>query len=155
MNANKAKFLKYDFVKLLSALAPEAKGQWGKMNAWQMVEHMSYSFRVGSGRHPEKPVLTPEQTVRSYAFMMTEKPFKENTPNQLLPNDPEPTRNSSYKAALDELQSEIDYFFEVFESIPELRVVNPFFGNLNREEQVQLLHKHAVHHAKQFGLQVP
>ena len=56
--------------------------------------------------------------------------------------------------AIAELQIEIDYFFEVYNGKPELRMTNPFFGNLNYEEQVQLLHKHATHHARQFGLDV-
>lgn len=122
------------------------------MNAQQMVEHMSYAFRLGSGRHSEKPAYSTEITQKSYQFMMTEKPFRENTPNQLLPDEPIALINSSMKEAIAELQSEIDFFFKVYEGKPEMRVINPFFGNLNFEEQVQLLHKHATHHAKQFGL---
>ena len=54
--------------------------------------------------------------------------------------------------ALTELESEINHFFKVYSENPLLRTINPFFGNLNFEEQVQLLHKHATHHARQFGL---
>ena len=84
--------------------------------------------------------------------MMSDKPFKENTPNQLLPDVPAPFKHVSMKDAIAELQKEIDHFFSVYEKNSELRNINPFFGNLNFEEQVQLLHKHATHHAKQFGL---
>jgi hypothetical protein len=31
---------------------------------------------------------------------------------------------------------------------------NPFFGDLNFEENVHLLYKHALHHLKQFGVMV-
>ncbi len=149
---DKKKFLKEDFTKLLSSLRPEIKGKWGKMNAQQMVEHMSYSFRLGSGRHPEKPVYSPEITQKGYNFIMTEKPFRENTPNQLLPDEPTAVKHTSMADALTELQSEIDYFFKVYADNAGMRTMNPFFGNLNFEEQVQLLHKHATHHARQFGL---
>ena len=141
-----------EFTRMIGKLNPEQKGNWGKMNAQQMVEHMSYSFRVASGKHPEKPVLTPEQTQKSYAFMMTEKPFKENTPNRLLPDEPAPLKNKTMQEATDELQKEIDDFFSAFSSDSEKRIVNPFFGNLNYQEQVQLMHKHCMHHARQFGL---
>lgn len=148
---DKKKFLK-DFTKLLSSLSAEQKGNWGKMNAQQMVEHMSYSFRVASGKHPEKPFYSPEITQKSYVFMMTEKPFRENTPNQLLPDEPPAVKNKNMTDAIVELQSEIDYFFKVYSENGGMRTINPFFGNLNFEEQVQLLHKHATHHARQFGL---
>lgn len=140
------------FPDTLKVLDPEAKGKWGKMNAQQMVEHMSYSFRLGSGRHPEKPAYNPEITQKSYNFMMTDKPFRENTPNQLLPDVPPAVKHQNMDEALAELQSEIDYFFKVYSDNPGMRIINPFFGNLNFEEQVQLLHKHATHHARQFGL---
>jgi hypothetical protein len=149
---DKKKFLKEEFTKLLSSLKSEAKGKWGKMNAQQMVEHMSGAFRVASGKHIEKSAFTPEITKKSHDFMMSEKPFRENTPNQLLSDEPYPVKNKTMADALAELQAEIDYFFKVYSENPELRVVNPFFGNLNFEEQVQLLHKHTTHHAKQFGL---
>ena len=149
---DKKKFLKEDFTKLLSVLQPDVKGKWGKMNAQQMVEHMSYSFRLGSGKHIEKPAYSPEITQKSYSFMMTEKPFRENTPNQLLPDVPLPAKHKSMADSLTELQSEIDYFFKVYSDNAGMRAINPFFGNLNFEEQVQLLHKHAMHHARQFGL---
>ena len=151
---DKKKFLKEEFTKLLSDLKAEQKGKWGKMNAQQMVEHMSYSFRVASGRHPEKPAYSPEITQKSYQFMMTEKPFRENTPNQLLPDEPPVVKNKSMQETSAELQLEIDYFFQVYSENPGMRTINPFFGNLNFEEQVQLLHKHATHHARQFGLDI-
>lgn len=149
---DKQKFLKEEFVKQISTLSSEQKGKWGKMNAQQMVEHMSYAFRVASGRHPEKAMYTPEITQKSYQFMMSEKPFRENTPNQLLPDEPLACKQKNMADAITELESEINNFFKVYSENPLLRVINPFFGNLNFDEQVQLLHKHAVHHAKQFGL---
>ena len=148
----KEKFLKEEFSVMLCKLSAEQKGKWGKMNAQQMAEHMSGAFRVASGKHIQKPAFSPEITKKSHDFMMSEKPFRENTPNQLLLDEPYPVKNKNMADALSELQSEIDYFFKVYSENPELRVVNPFFGNLNFEEQVQLLHKHTTHHAKQFGL---
>lgn len=152
MNQIKSDFIRSKFTQLLSSLQPEQKGKWGKMNAQQMVEHMSDAFQQASGKKGMKPFFTEEQTVKNYTFMMTEKPFRENTPNQLMSDTPAPIKNASMKEALAELQNEIDFFFQIYEGNPEMKIVNPFFGNLNFQEQVQLLHKHAMHHARQFGL---
>jgi hypothetical protein len=149
--SDKISYIK-NFPKTLSILDPTLKGKWGKMNAQQMVEHMSFAFRWANGRSQTKPAYSPEITQKSYQFMMTEKPFRENTPNQLISDEPYAWKHAKMSDAIAELQSEIDHFFEVYSGKPELRMINPFFGNLNFEEQVQLLHKHAVHHAKQFGL---
>jgi hypothetical protein len=37
------------------------------------------------------------------------------------------------------------YFFEAFENDHNLVTRNPLFGDLNFEQNVQLLHKHALH----------
>src|ERR1039458_9392824 len=110
MNQIKINFIKTEFTKLLSTLQPETKGKWGKMNAQQMAEHMSNAFRWASGEVKLQAMLTPEQTQKTYAFMMSDKPFKENTPNQLLPDVPAPFKHVSMKDAIAELQKEIDHF---------------------------------------------
>jgi hypothetical protein len=61
-------------------------------------------------------------------------------------------KQPTMKEAIAELQMEIDDFFRIYSQAPGLRNTSPFFGELNFEEQVHLLHKHAMHHARQFGL---
>ena len=86
--------------------------------------------------------------------MLSDKPFRENTANPLMPEVPAPVKNISCKAALDELEGEIKYFFSVFEK-NNLKVTrNPFFGDLNFDENIHLLYKHALHHLRQFGVAV-
>jgi len=149
---DKKDFLKTGFIKLLSTLSSEQKGKWGVLNAQQMVEHMSDAFRNANGKEKHTVVLTPEQVQKAYGFMMMEKPFKENTKNQLMPEIPVPAKNKDMEAALAELQTEINDFFKEFETANEQRITNPFFGELNFQEWVHLLHKHATHHARQFNL---
>src|ERR1051326_6415481 len=148
----KEKFLKEEFPRLLSILNASAKGSWGVMNAQQMVEHMSDYVRIASGKDKYELSLTPEQSQKAYSFMMTDKPFRENTPNHLLPEIPPAWRNGSMQAASEELEKEMADFFSVYKNEPGLRVMNPFFGMLGYEEQLHLLHKHATHHARQFAL---
>jgi len=152
INMSKEAFLKTELPALCGKLDANQKGKWGVMNAQQMVEHMSESFRIANGRFPHQIVLTPEQVTKAYSFIMSDKPFRENTKNQLLPDTPRPVLHESMDSAIKELRDEIAYFFRHFDENKDLRVTNPFFGDLSREEWIHGLHKHAVHHLKQFNL---
>jgi hypothetical protein len=152
MNQQQVNFLKNEVVFHLKHLAPDAKGSWGKMNGQQMVEHLAEILKVANGRI-HQPVL-PDKTrmEKSYAWLMTDKPFRENTINPLLPEEPRPEEYNTMQQAIEAVQKELDHFFEVYAATPGLRIENPVFGNLNFDEQVQLLYKHTQHHLKQFGL---
>jgi hypothetical protein len=152
MNEQKKDFLKNELVPMLSKLEPSAKGKWGVMDAQQMVEHLSEFIRIASGREKRAALYPPDVTQKMHTFMMSEKPFRENTPNQLLPDVPPSWKNKDMAGALNELKDEISHFISTYEAAPALRVLNPFFGDLDYEEQVQLLHKHTTHHCRQFGL---
>jgi len=150
---NKSQFLKEQLVPAIAAISPEFKPLWGKMNLQQMTEHMSREgFQVANGKLPQALVTPEEHVPKMQAFLMSDKPFKENTPNSLMSLEPLPVKHPDMNAALEELQSEIDHFFTVYENEPGKAVMNPFFGSLDYEMQVQLLHKHALHHLKQFGV---
>lgn len=66
---------------------------------------------------------------------------------------PAPLRYKTIQGAIGALHQEVIYFFEAFEKNPNLVTRNPFFGDLNFEENVQLLYKHALHHLRQFGVE--
>lgn len=153
MNEAKINFLKNEFIPLLRNLHPEAKGKWGVLNGQQMVEHFSDAVRIAGGSFGITQIITPEEHLEKMrSFLMSEKPFKENTKNSLMPETPLPVRHSHIDAAIDELQHVFSHFFSLFETNTGLTTTNPFFGKLNFEENVQLLHKHAMHHLTQFGL---
>jgi hypothetical protein len=155
MTSNKADFLKKDFLTYLKSVDSATPPLWGKMSLQQMIEHFTDYVKIASGKIQNTKLLTPEdQLEKAQAFLMSDKPFKENTPNPLLPEAPPPVRNISMEEALKELETEIDFFFSVFKENNQPRTLNPFFGDLNFEQNVQLLHKHALHHLKQFGVMV-
>jgi hypothetical protein len=60
----------------------------------------------------------------------------------------------SYEAAVSELKAQLEHFFASFAANPKLTTLNPFFGVLDYDMNVQLLHKHALHHLRQFGVEV-
>jgi hypothetical protein len=149
---NKLEFLKTDFPNLLKGLNPEAKGGWGVMNGQQMVEHMSDSIREATGKQ-KLEILTPADRLEKVKeFAMSDKEFKPNTKNTKMPETPLPVRNSNMQEAIKEYENELHDFVHYFEINQGVTLPNPFFGNLNFEEWLHLFHKHASHHAKQFGL---
>jgi len=153
MIQEKAAFLRNRLLPLLRTIPTETRPLWGKMTFQQMIEHFADYTRIASGKtvHPE--ILTPpEQLQKARDFLASEKPFRENTANALLPEVPAPVRNPSVEEALRELQAEVEYFFTVFEENNLQVTRNPFFGDLNEEQNIQLLHKHALHHLRQFGV---
>ena len=156
MSIEKENFLRTKLVAHLQQLDPATPARWGKMNVQQMIEHYAGdAVRNASGRLKTDTILTPAENLpRMREFMMSDKPFRENTKNPLMKEEPQPTRYKTIQAAIGALQQELIYFFEAFEKQPGLITRNPFFGDLNFDENVQLLHKHALHHLRQFGIEI-
>ncbi|MBK6936690.1 MAG: hypothetical protein IPH18_07215 [Chitinophagaceae bacterium] len=153
MSLAKENFLRTKLITCLQRLDPLSPPRWGKMNVQQMIEHFSGdAVPCASGRvHFEKIITPPEHLEKLRDFMMSEKPFNENTKNPLMADEPLPCRYKTLQGAIGTLQEELIYFFEVFEKNPSLITRNPFFGDLTFEQNVQLLYKHALHHLRQFG----
>jgi|688.fasta_scaffold18777_4 hypothetical protein len=147
----KVDFLRTGFIGFCKTLSDDQKGKWGKMNAQQMVEHFSASVRIATKKETF-PLQTPLEKIPAVQhFINSDKEFRENTPNNLLSDTPSEWKHPSMEAAIDELSMEINEFFTYFETKPGQIVQNPFFGDLDFSMWVQLLSKHALHHAKQFG----
>jgi hypothetical protein len=155
MSIEKENFLRTRLIGYLQRLDASTPPKWGRMNVQQMIEHLSEEgVKVASGRRQADRILTPPENLdRMREFMMSEKPFRENTKNPLMKEEPGPVRHRTVQAAIGELQEELIYFFETFEKNPRLVTRNPFFGDLDFEQNVQLLYKHALHHLRQFGVE--
>jgi hypothetical protein len=149
---DKLTFLKTEFPKLLHKLKPDTKGNWGVMNGQQMVEHMAESVSFATGKN-NQALHTPAELVPKYKdFAMSDKEFKPNTKNVLLADTAYPLKQQAIQDAIVEYEKEVAAFINYFETHKGATLTNSFFGDLNFEEWVHLLHKHAVHHSKQFGL---
>ena len=152
MEQHKIEFLKTDFIPLLERLKWDNKGKWGVMRAQQMVEHFIEAVKNASGKLILPVINEGERLQKFREFLMSDIPFKENTKNPLLSEVAPDTHYPDIQAAIKKLQQELFHFFEVFSNTPGLKTRNPFFGDLNYEENIQLLYKHAHHHLTQFGL---
>jgi oxepin-CoA hydrolase/3-oxo-5,6-dehydrosuberyl-CoA semialdehyde dehydrogenase len=152
MTDEKKAFLKNEFVFLVNKLKGDEKGKWGKMNAQQMVEHVSGFFKVSTEKI-HFPLTTPLEHLPKYKeFLLSDKEFRENTKAPVLPEEALPLHYSSMKEAMVELKKSVDDFFDFFKGDASKTTLHPAFGKLNFDEWVQLHHKHVIHHLKQFGL---
>src|SRR6476620_9516869 len=94
---DKVAFLKGELDILLQHLTADAKGNWGKMNAQQMVEHLADFFDVSSGKI-KFDVITPAADLPKYlAFLHSDKEFRENTkaPAGIVSEEPQPPKYAS------------------------------------------------------------
>ncbi len=149
---DKLRFLEIEFPELLASIPLDTAPLFGKMNVLQMIEHMAYAFQQASGLVVHPTLHDAETTQKMYRFMMSDKPFRDNTPNPYLPDEPLPASYSAQPQAIEALKQAIQVFKETFTDQPEKRLLNPFFGELNFEEWTHLLFKHSWHHLRQFGI---
>lgn len=153
MSFEKENFLRTRFIRYLQQLDPQKSPLWGKMSVQQMIEHFIGALRIANGKTIVTDILTPpDKRVKMLEFLLSEKPFGKNLRNPLSGEEPEPAQFNTIQGAIAELHSELIRFFEVFEAQPTLVTRNPVYGDLNFDQNVQLLHKHAIHHLRQFGV---
>jgi len=149
---DKTIFLLNKYTDRLRSIDKDTKPAWGVLSFQGMVEHMSDTIKNHSGKIL-LPLVTPLDKVAIYKeFAIGDIPFKENTVNKLMGPEAPPLRFDSVTDAINELQSELEYFYKYFENAPEKTTLNPFFGDMNFEDSVHLAYKHAWHHLKQFGV---
>jgi len=152
VDSGKAEFLQKDFFHLLDQLQPTAKGKWGVMNGQEMIEHLIEVFRIANGKLKIPLINHGERLEKFREFLFSEKQFRENTKNPLLGEVPPSLIHPDKETALIELRKEVDDFFKLFDKDSGLTTTNPIFGDLDYAGNIQLLHKHALHHLRQFNL---
>lgn len=148
-------FLKQQYIPLLKQLRTDTPALWGKMDAQQMVEHIRDAFKAASGKLPIPAVpQNPEHAQKLREFLLSDKPFRENTNAPFMPETPRAHKYASIEEAIQKTEPEIQAFFEVHENNPGTEIENPVFGLLNYELHTALLYKHTTHHLRQFGVKV-
>ncbi len=146
--------LREKLLPLFQQLHGDETGSWGKMNAWQSVEHLSDFFDASSNK-VRYEIVTPEEHLPKYMdFLNSDKEFRENTkaPENIIGEEPAPVKASSYKEALQTLESSVKGFFDFFQKDPSNQTIHPVFGKLNYNDWLRLHGKHVRHHLRQFRL---
>lgn len=141
-----------EVLKALEDLNAETTPLWGSMNAIRMVEHLSDSVELATGRLGDFKLTIPEDKVeKAQGFLKSEHPLPKNFQVEFATPET-PIRNENISDAIDELSMKWAAFEEYFESNPELTTLHPSFGFLDYELWLQVHRKHFTHHFQQFGL---
>ncbi|RMF64621.1 MAG: DUF1569 domain-containing protein, partial [Bacteroidetes bacterium] len=135
-----------DVLARIERLRPDARPQWGRMNAAQMLAHCAEIVEVYNG----KPLGTMPWYVRLGAglvrrMVMSRLPYPKGlrTHPQFMP--PATSDFEAEKARLLEA-------LETFMSLKEIPCQHPLFGELGEEEKGWSMYKHLDHHLTQFGV---
>ncbi len=154
MNEQKLNFITEECVPLFKSLNGNKQGNWGKMNAQQMVEHLTTIFYVSTGKIKFDLVTPPEHLPKYKEFLLSNKEFRENTkaPVNIIGEEALPLEYATMKDALENLAASITSFKNYFEDEAGKKTLHPVFGELNFEEWILLHYKHVTHHLRQFGL---
>lgn len=137
---------------LLESFNADAQAQWGKMNAWQMLEHLILPLRISRGELVVD-LTTPEDKVEKVKllFLLSELPLKRGVAAPFLKEDFLPYMFGSFEEAKANLKTELDQFFTYWEENPNAKHTHPVFGSLNKSEWFRFQSKHFTHHFTQFG----
>ena len=154
MDEQKLNFISKEYLPLLKNLPADAIGNWGKMNAQQMVEHVAAFFAVSAGKIKFDLVTPVEHLPKYREFLFSDKEFRENTkaPANVIGEEALPLRYETMETALEKLAGSITAFENYYKDEPLKTTLHPVFGELNFEEWVLLHYKHVMHHSRQFGL---
>jgi hypothetical protein len=134
-------------------LTPDTRGKWGKLNATQMVRHLSEANRMAFAEIPmpdRSNLLT--RTLFKWMFLSNIKPpgrekgtiktFPEVDVVKLgLPVEDMEKEKARYKASVDRLIS-----------TPNLHPSHTVFGKMTRNDWGHLAYAHADYHLTQFGV---
>jgi hypothetical protein len=139
---------------LFSNLPSDQPPCWGKMNAQQVVEHLSEFFMLSIGEIVIPLSVPEEQIPKSQAFLFSDKMFRENTkaPLNVMPEEPKAIKHIDISKAIEELRNTISNFEVYYDENPSKTNLHPVFGYLDKAGWTLLHYKHIHHHLKQFQL---
>lgn len=135
----------------LAKLTSEKKPAWGEMSAQRMVEHLTDSVQVSTGKNQQELLIPEEKIEKMQAFLSSDKAMAKNIEVPFAKKDT-PVRNEELELAIDELVDEWLAFEEYYEENPSATQLHPFYGQLNFDQWKQLHAKHLTHHFQQFEL---
>ena len=131
----------------VAALRPEAAAQWGRMDAPQMVAHVTDCFRMAFGEFVCTPKHFPIRYPPLKQLVIYLFPFPKSAPTaaELVGRVPE-----SWTGEVAALSALIDRFGR--EPRDRAWPDHPAFGTMNARSWGVLMYRHTDHHLRQFGV---
>jgi len=136
---------------ILNRLSSSKTPLWGKMNAQEMVEHLSDMLMMSRGTGNFSIDVDAETIARRQQFLSSDKEMAKNIAVPFTKEIIE-LRHDELELALDEFAEEWINFTEYYENNPSASVIHPYYGDLDFNLWLKMHDKHFTHHFKQFGL---
>ena len=147
-------FLELDISEMilqLDKLNAESKPLWGQMSAQRMVEHLTDTIKMSSGK-VKFPLEIPEDKIeKMQAFLDSDKPMARGIDVPFAKKETE-LRNDEIELAIDEFLLEWIDFENHYDEDETRKELHPYYGYLNYDQWMCLHSKHITHHFEQFGL---
>jgi hypothetical protein len=138
-------------VERISGITPDRPALWGRMNAHQMLCHLTDSFQVPMGGRKTGMVTgTLQRTVMKYGALYVPLKWPQGTPtmpeiDQMAGGTP-PAEFEADRAKLIEVTRRFAALPRDFQWIP-----HPYFDHLSWWEWMRWGYLHPYHHLRQFG----
>ena len=140
-----------EIIPKLDKLTSETKPLWGDMSAQRMVEHLTDTIKIASGK-TKFPLEVPEDKIeKMQEFLNSDKPMARGIVVPFAKKD-EALRNEEIELAIDEFLLEWLDFDEHYAENEGRTESHPYYGQLNYNQWCRLHAKHLTHHFEQFGI---
>ncbi len=140
-----------EILKRLESLDPNQLPQWGEMTPQRMVEHLSDSLKMSTGKNVFPMEINDELTPKMQAFLDSDKPMAKNISVSFAKKDA-PLKHEEIELAIDDFLLEWIEFEEYFSANPMHKTMHPYYGDLDYAQWCKLHQKHFTHHFQQFGI---
>jgi hypothetical protein len=134
----------------LALLAPGHTARWGRMNAHQMVCHLSDSFLLPLGRKSAGSSSNAlQRTLVKWIALYAPLPWPHGVPTR---PEMEQGVGGTPPMQFERDRAQLAGLIDEFASIREFAAEHPIFGTLTTKEWMRWGALHADHHLRQFGV---
>jgi oxepin-CoA hydrolase/3-oxo-5,6-dehydrosuberyl-CoA semialdehyde dehydrogenase len=145
-------FLKRVLMEAINSITEQSQPLWGKMTAQDMIEHLTLTFELSTGKIEVHRNIPENLIERMKKFLYDNRPTPHDFKNPLLGENPPQLRFKSLADSKRALSEELSLFFDHFKEKEDAVHNHPIFGPLGAVEWERALFKHCYHHLLQFGL---
>jgi hypothetical protein len=138
-------------IERISRITPDRPARWGRMNAHQMLCHLTDSFQVPMGGRKVGMVTgTRQRTVMKYGALYLPLKWPHGAPT--MPEIDQMTGGTP-PAEFEADRAKLIDVTRLFAALPAdfKWVPHPYFDSLNRWEWMRWGYLHPDHHLRQFG----
>jgi hypothetical protein len=135
-----------ELIARVSKLDETTPALWGKMNAYQMITHLTIWDQKVLNNVKEKQAFIGKLfgKIALRKVLRDEKPIDKNVPTS-------PGYKVFDNGDVEAAKAKWIAQFQTYESYSSPEYLHDFFGKMTREQVGQLGYKHIDHHLRQFG----